>query len=223
MEIFLDTANIEEIKEILSWGVMRGLTTNQKIFLNEKGVNFETQVKKILDLVDGPVSIEAPACDAEGIIKSAREYAKWNKKKVVIKIPMLANGDGVKAAYLLEKEGIKTNVTAMMNVNQTMLAAAAGATYASLFFNRIRDGGVDPIEVVKQSRAFIDEGDYKTKLIVGSIRKPNDVIEIASANPHVITIPYKIMKQMPFHEKTVETLKEFDKAWEEFLIAEKKC
>ncbi|MCX6666455.1 MAG: hypothetical protein NT038_10450 [Euryarchaeota archaeon] len=123
----------------------------------------------------------------------------------------------------MEKEGIKTNVTAMMNVNQTMLAAAAGATYASLFFNRIRDGGVDPIEVVKQYRAFIDQGDYKTKLIVGSIRKPNDVIEIASANPHVITIPHKIMKQMPFHEKTVETLKEFDKAWEEFLKAEKKC
>jgi transaldolase len=219
MEIFLDTANIDEI---LQWGIIKGLTTNQKIFLNEKGVNFEKQVKKILDLIDGPVSIEAPASDAEGIIKAAREYSKWDKKKVVIKVPMLAEGGGLKAAHTLEKEGIKTNVTAMMSVNQALLAAAAGASYASLFFNRIRDHGDDPIEIVKQSRAAIDNGNYKTKLIVGSIRNPKDVIEITSANPHVITIPYKILKQMPYHEKTVETLKEFDKAWEEFLKAEKK-
>ena len=222
MDIFLDTANLDEIREILSWGIVRGVTTNQKIFLNEKGVNFEQQVKQILEMVDGPVSIEAPAGDADGIIKVAREYSKWNKKKVVIKVPMLANGDGLRAVHVLEREGIKTNVTAMMSVNQAFLAAAAGATFASLFFNRIRDSGADPVEVVKQSRAIIDQGGYKTKLIVGSIRHPNDVVEIASANPHVITIPYKILKQMPFHEKTVETLKEFDKAWEEFLKAEMK-
>jgi transaldolase len=222
MEIYLDSANIDEIKEILNWGIMRGLTTNQKIFLNEKGVNFKDQVKKILELVDGPVSIEAPASNADGIIKSGREYAAWNKKKVVIKVPMLADGTGLKAAHILEKEGIKTNVTAMMSVNQAMLAVTAGASYASLFFNRIKDCGADPVDVVKRSRAFIDEGDYKTKLIVGSIRNPKDIEDIASANPHIVTIPYKILKQMPFHEKTVETLKEFDKAWEEFLKAEKK-
>lgn len=223
MEIFLDTANIDEINEILTWGIMRGLTTNQKIFLNEKGVNFKDQVKKILDLVDGPVSIEAPACDAVGIIKSGREFAAWNKKKVVIKVPMLANGDGLRATHVLEKEGIKTNVTAMMTVNQAMLAVSAGASYASLFFNRIKDYGADAVDVVRRSRAFIDEGGYKTKLIVGSIRNPKDIEDIASANPHIVTIPYKILKQMPFHQKTEETLKEFDKAWEEFLQAEKKC
>jgi transaldolase len=223
MEIFLDTANIDEIKEILSWGVMQGLTTNQKIFLNEKGVNFKDQVKKILELVDGPVSIEAPACNADGIIKSGREYAAWNKKKVLIKVPMLADGAGLKAVHILEKEGIKTNVTAMMSVNQAILAVTAGASYASLFYNRIKDSGADPVDVIKRSRAFIEEGGYKTKLIVGSIRSPKDIEDIASANPHIVTIPYKILKQMPFHEKTVETLKEFDKAWEEFLKAEKKC
>ena len=223
MEIFLDTANIDEIKEILTWGVMRGLTTNQKIFLNEKGVNFKDQVKKILGLVDGPVSIEAPACNADDIVRSGREYASWNKKKVVIKVPMLADGTGLKAVHILEKEGIKTNVTAMMSVNQAMLATTAGASYASLFYNRIKDYGADPVDVVKRSRAFIEEGGYKTKLIVGSIRSPKDIEDIASANPHIVTIPYKILKQMPFHEKTVETLKEFDKAWEEFLKAEKKC
>ncbi|MCX6667924.1 MAG: fructose-6-phosphate aldolase, partial [Euryarchaeota archaeon] len=180
-------------------------------------------VKKILELVDGPVSIEAPACNADGIIKSGREYAAWNKKKVVIKVPMLADGAGLKAVHILEKEGIKTNVTAMMSVNQVILAVTAGASYASLFYNRIKDYGADPVDVVKRSRAFIEEGGYKTKLIVGSIRSPKDIEDIASANPHIVTIPYKILKQMPFHEKTVETLKEFDKAWEEFLKAEKKC
>jgi len=222
MKIFLDTANIDEINEILSWGIMRGLTTNQKIFLNEKGVNFKDQVKKILDLVDGPVSIEAPACDAGGIVKCGREFAAWNKKKVVIKVPMLTSGDGLKAVHILEKEGIKTNVTAMMTVNQAMLAVSAGASYASLFFNRIRDAGADAVDVVRRARQFIDDEGYSTELIVGSIRNPKDIEEIASANPHIVTIPYKILKQMPFHQKTEETLKEFDKAWEEFLKAEKK-
>jgi transaldolase len=220
MEIFLDTANIDEINDILPWGIVRGVTTNQKIFLKEKGCNFEEQAKKILDLVDGPVSLEAPANDVEGIIKAARRYAQWDKEKVVIKVPMLADGGGLRAVHVLESEGIKTNVTAMMSVNQVLLAVAAGASYASLFFNRIRDYGDDPVEVVKQSRNIIDKGGYKTQLIVGSIRDPKDVIEIASANPHVITIPYKILDEMPFHEKTVATLEEFDKAWEEFTQAE---
>ena len=108
-------------------------------------------------------------------------------------------------------------------VNQAFLAVAAGASYASLFFNRIKDSGSNPVEVVKQSRAIIENGGYKTKLIVGSIRDPNDVIDIASANPHIITIPDKILKQMPYHEKTVATLEEFDRAWEEFKKAEKTC
>ena len=135
---------------------------------------------------------------------------------------MLEDGSGLKAVKILESEGIKTNVTAMMSVNQAFLAITAGASYASLFFNRIRDSGTDPIEVVRQTREIIDKGEYKTKLIVGSIRKPSDVIEIASANPHIITIPYKILKQMPYHERTVSTLQEFDKAWDEFKSAEKK-
>ena len=133
----------------------------------------------------------------------------------------LEDGSGLIAVKALEAEGIKTNVTAMMSVNQAFLAIKAGASYASLFYNRIRDSGADPVEVVKQSRAIIDNGNLRTKLIVGSIRNPSDVEEIISANPHVITIPYKILIQMPYHEKTVSTLEEFDKAWEEFKQAEK--
>jgi transaldolase len=222
MEVFLDTANTDEISEILEWGIIRGITTNQKIFLKEKGCNFEEQSKTILKMVDPhPVSLEGPN-NLDELLVTAREYSKWGKN-VVIKVPMLADGSGLKAVKILESEGIKTNVTAMMSVNQAFLAIAAGASYASLFFNRIKDSGSDPVEVVKQSRAIIDKGGFKTKLIVGSIRDPNDVIEIASANPHIITIPYKILKQMPYHERTVSTLEEFEKAWEEFKKAEKTC
>lgn len=222
MEIFLDTANTDEISEILEWGIIRGVTTNQKIFLKEKGCNFEEQSKKILEMVDPyPVSLEGPN-QLDELIQTAKEYSKWGKN-VVAKVPMLANGDGIKAVNILEKEGIKTNVTAMMSLNQAFLAVTAGASYASLFFNRIRDSGDDPREIVKQARAAIDEGGYKTKLIVGSIRKPEDVAEIITTNAHIVTIPYKILKQMPYHERTVSTLEEFDKAWEEFKQAEKVC
>ena len=222
MEIFLDTANTDEISEILKWGLIKGVTTNQKIFLKEKGCNFEDQSKKILKMVyPHPVSLEGPN-SLDELLNTAREYSKWGTN-VVIKVPMLADGSGLIAVRTLEAQGIKTNVTAMMSVNQAFLAIESGASYASLFFNRIKDSGSNPVEVVKRSRAIIDNGGFKTKLIVGSIRNPDDVIEIISANPHVITIPYKILKQMPYHQRTVSTLEEFDKAWEEFKKAEKKC
>ncbi len=222
MEIFLDTANTNEISEILEWGIIKGITTNQKIFLKEKGCNFEEQSKKILKMVEPhPVSLEGPN-NLDELLEEAKKYYKWGKN-VVIKVPMLADGSGLKAVKILESKGIKTNVTAMMSVNQAMLAIAAGASYASLFFNRIRDSGSDPVDVVKKSRAIIDCGGFKTKLIVGSIRNPSDVVEIASANPHIITIPYNILKQMPYHERTVSTLDEFEKAWDEFKKVEKQC
>lgn len=220
MEIFLDTANIDEIKEILEWGMIRGVTTNQKIFLKEKGCNFEEQAKKILKMVNPlPVSLEGPNSFDE-LIENARMYNKWGKN-VVIKVPMLVNGDGIRTVKILASEGIKTNVTAMMNLNQAFLAITAGATYASLFFNRIRDHGDNPAEIIKQAKTAIEEGGYKTKIIIGSIRSTEDVAEIITTNAHIVTIPYKILKKMPYHEKTVSTLEEFEKAWEEFKSAEK--
>ena len=174
MEIFLDTANIDEISEILEWGLIKGVTTNQKIFLKEKGCNFETQSRKILKMVDPlPVSLEGPN-QLDELVQCAKEYSSWGKN-VVIKVPMLPDGDGMKAVKILSEQGIKTNVTAMMNLNQAFLAINAGATYASLFFNRIRDSGGDPVEITKQAKAAIDEGGYKTKIIVGSIRSPEAV------------------------------------------------
>jgi len=223
MEIFLDTASVKEIREILSWGIIDGVTTNQKIFLAERGVNFRDRVLEILSLVDGPLSVELTKTDSsdENLVEEAKEYSSWDPKNIVIKVPMFGDGRGLRIINKLRKESIKTNMTCMISTNQVLLAAKAGATYASLFFNRVRDSGGDPVKVIQESKRIIDEGGFATRLIVGSIRKPEDVNEAAMAGAHIVTIPYKIIVQMPFHQKTEETIKEFDQAWLEFKRAEK--
>ncbi len=218
MELFLDTANLDEIKAILPWGVISGLTTNQKIFLAEKGCNFEDRVKSILALIDGPVSVEVTSGSLSGLVEEAKNFSRWGKK-IVVKIPMFGNGDGLKATAILRREGIKTNMTALMNPGQALLAAKCGATYASLFFNRIKDAGRDPNQVIRDARVLIDAAHSTTKIIVGSIRKPEDVFHAALAGAHIVTVPYKIMLQMPFDSKTEETIAEFDRAWKEFTSA----
>jgi transaldolase len=218
MEIFLDTASVREIKEILPWGIISGVTTNQKIFLAEKGVSFRDRVFEILSLVDGPLSVELTntAGGDDDLVEEAKEYSSWNPKNVVIKVPMFGDGRGLRIVNRLKKEDIKTNMTCMMSTNQVLLAAKVGATYASIFFNRVRDAGGDPVRVVQESKRVIEEGGFTTRIIVGSIRKPEDVDEAAVAGAHIITIPYKILVQMPYHQKTEDTIKEFDQAWLEF-------
>jgi transaldolase len=221
VEIFLDTANMDEISHIVKWGIIDGVTTNQKIFNNEKGVDFETRVKNICDLMkDKPVSVESNGKTLQEILDDARSFNKI-AKNVVAKVPMTKDGIGLEAVKTLSSEGIKTNVTVMMNFNQLMLATKAGATYVSLFFNRAKDAGEDATKTVKDITGWIDSNGYKTKLIVGSIRKPDDVAEAAISGAHVITIPYKIITAMPFHKKTEETIEEFDRAWQEFLTSQK--
>lgn len=222
MEIFLDTANIEEIKALLPWGIIKGVTTNQKIFSMEKGINFKQRVMEILSVVDAPLSVELTktAGTSNELIEEAREYASWNQN-IVIKVPMWCDGKGLEIASRLRELGIKTNITCLMTVNQVLLASKVGATYASIFFNRVKDSGGNPVQIIEESRKIIDSGDSKTKIIVGSIRKPEDVSQAAVAGAHIITIPYKILVQMPYHEKTEETIKDFDKAWQEFLQTSK--
>lgn len=225
MEIFLDTASVEEIRAILPWGIASGVTTNQKIFLREKGVNFKDRVLEILSLVNGPLSVELTKTvgSDEELLEEAREYSGWNPKNIVIKVPMWGDGRGLKIINRLSKEKIKTNATCMVTANQVLLAAKAGATYTSIFYNRVKDSGGDPQKVVQESRAIIDMGGWGSKIIVGSIRRPTDVIEAAVSGAHVITIPYKILVQMPWHWKTEATIKEFDQAWQEFKRAERKA
>ena len=224
MDIFLDTASVSEIKEILPWGLISGVTTNQKIFLAEKGCNFRERVSEILSLVKGPLSVELTKTDGtdEEMIKEALEYSRWNLKNMVIKVPMFGDGRGLRIISQLHRRRVKTNATALISVNQVMLAAKAGATYASIFFNRAKDAGEDAELVVRQSRALLDRMHTPTKIIVGSIRRPEDVAQAAIAGTHVITVPYKILVQMPYHRKTEETIAEFDRAWQEFKQAEKK-
>lgn len=218
MEIFIDTASVKEIKEFLPWGVISGVTTNQKIFSCEKGINFKDRVQEILSVIDAPLSIEVTKTNEsdEALVAEAKEYSGWNPKNIVIKVPMWGNGRGLVLASKLHKQKIKTNVTCLITTNQVVLASLAGATYASIFYCRVRDAGGDPVKVVQDSKRIIEESGLQTKIIVGSIRKPEDVAEAAAAGAHIITITPKVLLQMPFHQKTEDTIKEFDQAWLEF-------
>jgi transaldolase len=222
MEFFLDTASIEEVKKILPWGVLSGLTTNQKIFLQEGGVDFKQRALELISLVKAPVSLELTTNTLSAMVREAHEYYSWDPKHVVVKVAMKGDGSGVEAIHVLSSEGIPINATVMVTPLQAILAAKAGARYVSLFFNRIRDAGEDPVLAIKQTRTLLDEEGLKARIIAGSIRQPKDVLEAAVAGAHILTIPYKIMAQLPFHAKSEETIREFDKAWQDFLALGKR-
>jgi transaldolase len=223
MDIFIDTANTAEIKNVLQWGIISGVTTNQKIFLAEKGCNFKDRVMEILSLVDGPVSVELTKTSGsdKDLVNEAVEYSNWNRKNVTVKVPMFGDGRGLRIVTELNKRNVKTNMTALISTNQVLLAAKAGATFASIFFNRVRDAGEDAEQVVRESRSLLHSMGSETRIIAGSIRKPKDVTEAALAGADIVTIPYKILVQMPHHPKTEETIKEFDQAWLEFAGLER--
>lgn len=204
----------------MSWGIADGVTTNQKIFLAEGGVDFHQRVMDICNLVDGPVSVETTKNSVEELVKEAREYASWHKN-VVVKVAMYGDGKGLQVVNKLAKAGIKTNMTVMMTFNQLFLAAKAGATYVSLFFNRAKEAGENPVQIIEDYVATAKEYDLKGRLIVGSIRTPDDVAQAIAAGAHIMTIPSKILKQMPFSKRSEETIAEFDKAWQDFLAMKK--
>ena len=217
MEIFLDSASINELERVIKWGIIDGVTTNQKIFLKEKGVNFKERVLEICKIMGSrPVSVESNGTTSDEIVNDARTYAKL-APNVVPKVPMLTDGSGLEAVSILSQEKIPTNVTVMMNLNQLILATKAGATYVSLFYNRSKDAGEDPIKIIQDYTSWLNKNNLDTKLIAGSIRYPKDVEDITAAGAHIITIPYDIMLQLPYHKKTEETIKEFDDAWKKFL------
>ena len=220
-EIFLDTASLTECQELASWGIADGVTTNQKIFLSEGGVDFKKRVQDICDAVRGPVSVETTKSAESDLLAEARQYAAWHKF-VVVKVAMSADGTGLRVVHQLAKEGIKTNMTLMMTYNQLILAAKAGATYVSLFFNRSKEAGEDPVQIIKDYVATARASGLKARLIVGSIRTPEDVAQAMAAGAHIMTIPTKILRQMPYNKRTEETREEFDKAWAEFLAMQKK-
>jgi transaldolase len=214
MELYIDTANIQEIKEALSWGCITGATTNPKIMSNEKGgYSFREKILEIVELVKRPVSVEVTEEDFQGMVDEAKIYASWHEN-IVIKIPM--GIEGLKAVTQLEKiERVKTNVTAIMATNQAILAALSGASYASIFYGRVSDMGYDPVGVIKETSALYKELNIGTKLIVGSIRTILDVNKALLAGADIVTVPFPILKKMTQNPKTEETVREFNSIWKE--------
>jgi transaldolase len=220
VQFFLDTASLKEIEEFARQGIADGVTTNQKIFLSEGGVDFKKRILEICALVKGPISVETTRSTVPELLAEGRDYASWHKN-VVVKVAMYGDGRGLEVVNQLAKEHIKTNMTAMMTFNQLVLAAKAGATFVSLFYNRSAEAGENPLQIIKDYAALAKESNLTARLIVGSIRKPEDVALAVAAGAHIMTIPAKILKQMAFNKRTEETIAEFDKAWGEFLAMRK--
>ncbi|KAB2953825.1 fructose-6-phosphate aldolase [Heliorestis acidaminivorans] len=210
MKLFLDSANINEVREANALGVISGVTTNPSLIAKE-GRNFRQVVEEITSIVDGPISAEVISLQAEGMIQEARELAAIHRN-IVIKIPM--NAEGLKATAQLHKEQIRTNVTLVFSANQGLLACLAGATYISPFVGRLDDIGQDGMVLINQLSEIIGIHDFPTEIISASIRHPLHVTESARAGAHIATVPYKILQQMIKHPLTDSGIERFLKDWE---------
>lgn len=211
MKFFLDTANVEYIKEVNEMGVICGVTTNPSLVAKE-GRNFNEVIKEITNIVDGPISGEVISEDAKGMIKEGREIAKIHKN-MIVKIPMTA--EGLKAIKVLSSEGIKTNVTLIFTVNQALLAANAGATYVSPFLGRIDDISMDGMNLVRDIAEIFALHGIETQIIAASVRNPIHVIEAAKAGADIATVPYNLVMQMLKHPLTDQGLEKFKADWRE--------
>lgn len=209
MKLFLDTANLDEIRRAGSWGAIDGVTTNPSLVARE-GKDFRETIVRICESVEGPVSAEVVAVDVEGMLNEAREMATWHSN-VVVKIPM--GPAGMQAVRVLRKDGIRTNVTLCFSANQALLAAKAGADYASLFVGRLDDAGLDGMEVVRQTVAIFESYGFGSQVIVGSIRHPQHVTQAALAGAHVATLPFSVLEALFKHPFTDAGLKRFLDDW----------
>jgi len=211
MELFLDSANLEEIRDAVELGVISGVTTNPTLVAREKGADFIELVKRIAEMVPGPVSAEVISTAAPGMIEEAKRLAAI-KDNVVIKIPMTA--EGLKAVTVLQREGIKTNVTLVFSLNQALLAARAGASFVSPFVGRLDDIGFDGMSLVADIARVYEIHELKTRVIAASIRHPLHVVEAARAGADIATIPYKVLLQMIEHPVTRIGIERFLADWE---------
>ncbi|MEO0246366.1 MAG: fructose-6-phosphate aldolase [candidate division WOR-3 bacterium] len=210
MKIFVDSANVKEIEELAQWGIIEGATTNPTLLSQEGGDPLKV-IKRICEIVKGPVSAEVVSTDCEGMVKEARELAKIDEH-VVIKIPMTV--EGLKAVRTLSKEGIKTNVTLIFQPVQALLAAKAGATYVSPFVGRLDDIGNYGLDIVEQILQIFENYGFETEVIVASIRHPLHVLEAALMGAHIATIPPKVIRQLVNHPLTDIGIDRFLKDWE---------
>lgn len=210
MRIFLDTANIQEIRDAARMGVISGVTTNPSLVAKEGKGDLRDRVLEICSIVQGPVSVEAVSLDIEGILGEARRLSRWSPH-VVVKVPITPAG--LEATATLSKEGVKTNLTLCFSANQALLAALAGATYVSPFVGRLDDAGHDGMQVVADAVEILEYYELSTQLIAASIRHPLHSIAAAKAGAHVATIPYKVLMQMVQHPLTDVGIERFLADW----------
>ena len=210
MRFFLDTANVDYIREANEMGVICGVTTNPSLVAKE-GRDFNEVIKEITEIVDGPISGEVVSEDAEGMIKEGREIVAIHKN-MIVKIPMTA--EGLKATKVLSKEGIKTNVTLIFSATQALLAANAGATYVSPFLGRVDDISMVGMDLVSDIAEIFEIHGIETEIIAASVRNPIHVIDAAKAGADIATIPYELVMQMLKHPLTDQGLDKFKADWE---------
>lgn len=209
MKFFIDTANIEQIKDANRMGMIDGVTTNPSLIAKESG-DFETIVKEICRIVDGPVSAEVIALDLEGMLKEARHLASLHPN-IVVKIPMTI--EGLKAVRQLSEEGIKTNVTLVFSPLQALMAAKAGASYVSPFIGRLDDISHDGLLLVEQIVEIYSNYAFETEIIVASVRHPLNVLESALIGADIATIPYGVLSKMAGHPLTDKGIQAFLDDW----------
>ena len=210
MRFFIDTANIEEIKEANVLGVICGVTTNPSLIAKE-GRDFIEVVKEISTIVDGPISAEVISLDHKGMVEEADKLSKIHKN-IVIKLPMTL--EGLKATKILSQKGIKTNVTLIFSATQALLAARAGATYVSPFVGRLDDIGQDGLSLIEEIVDIFNVNAIETEIIVASVRNPIHVAQAARMGADIATVPYKVITQMTKHPLTDKGIENFLKDWE---------
>lgn len=205
MKFFLDTANLEEIKNASAWGIIDGITTNPSLIAKE-GVPIEDQVRKICDIIDGDVSAEVVSTNSKEMIEEGRRLSRIHKN-VVVKVPMIP--EGIVAVSALTKEGIRTNVTLCFSAAQALLAAKAGAYIVSPFIGRIDDIGWPGMDLIGDIVTIYKNYGYKTQVLAASIRGPLSVVQVAKAGAHIATLPFKVLEQLFHHPLTDKGLDQF--------------
>lgn len=209
MKFFIDTANIDEIKEAASMGILDGVTTNPSLVAKE-GKDFRKLLDEILAVVDGPISAEVVSTDYEGIVKEGTELAAIHKN-IVVKVPLIK--EGIKAVKTLSDKGIKTNVTLCFSAAQAILAAKAGATYISPFVGRLDDIGHIGMDLIEQIVSIYDNYNYSTEVLVASVRSPLHIIEAGIIGADVVTIPFDVISKLFKHPLTDIGLDKFLNDW----------
>ncbi|WP_342540431.1 fructose-6-phosphate aldolase [Heyndrickxia sp. FSL K6-6286] len=213
MKFFIDTANLEEIKQAFELGIIAGVTTNPSLVAKEN-VSFPERLKEITSFVTGSVSAEVIALDAEGMVKEGRELAKI-APNITIKVPMTP--EGLKAVHIFSKEGIKTNVTLIFSANQALMAARAGASYVSPFLGRLDDIGHNGIELVSTIAEIFETHQINTEIIAASIRHPQHITDAALAGANIATVPFKVIMQLFKHPLTDKGIEQFLQDWDSHL------